>query len=83
MRKATGQELIVLAASRLAVAETELTQAMSDTPKSQRADKLMVSDRLRLALAEIVAAKRALSELLGSHPRIGGEDPAQTNDDDG
>jgi hypothetical protein len=83
MREANGQELIVLAAGRLAVAESELTQALNDTPKSQRADKLMVSDRLRLALAEILAAKRALSELLGNHPRIGGEAPAAAPDDDG
>jgi hypothetical protein len=80
MPRATAQELIVLAAARLAGAEAELTQAMSDTPKSNRADKSMVSDRLRLALAEILAAKRALSELLRTHPRIGGEPTADVDD---
>jgi hypothetical protein len=66
------EEMITLAASRLSIAERELATAMSELPLADRADKLMVTERLRLALAEIVTAKRALSTLLDIHARIGG-----------
>jgi hypothetical protein len=52
----------------LGVAETELATALAELPKSDRADKAMVTERLRLALAEIVAAKRAISLLLDPRP---------------
>ncbi len=79
---ATNEEIIVLAAARLAGAEAELTAALGDTPKSRRANKSMVSDRVRVALAEIVAAKRALSELLGMHSRVGASDEAAAHESD-
>jgi hypothetical protein len=72
MDDTTPEELITLAATRLSIAERELATAMGEMPLSDRADKLMVTERLRLALAEIVTAKRALSTLLDVHSRIGG-----------
>jgi hypothetical protein len=54
---------IAIATRRLDVAEAELAKALAELPKAERADKLMVTERLRLALAEIMAAKRALSLL--------------------
>jgi hypothetical protein len=82
MKQMSAQELIVTAAERLTVAEGELAAALGDTPKQDRADKLMVSDRLRLALAEILAAKRALSLLLDANPRLGGPPIAVPDDSD-
>ena len=81
MQHITAEELIVTAAERLTVAERELAVALGETPKQDRADKLMVSDRLRLALAEILAAKRALSLLLDANPRLGGPIPIPDDDD--
>ena len=64
-----------IATERLSVAEAELAKALSELPTSERADKAMVTERLRLALAEIVAAKRALSMLLDVLPPADESEP--------
>jgi Lon protease-like protein len=79
MSKISAEELIVVAANRLSVAERELATALAELPKLERADKAMVTERLRMALTEIVAAKQALSTLLDAHPRVG--DPAARGED--
>jgi hypothetical protein len=48
------------ATRRLTVAETELTAALAELTRSDRADKQIVGERLRAALAELVAARGRL-----------------------
>lgn len=54
------------AAERLAVAESELSAAMADLTVAERADKQIVGERLRRAMAELVAARLGLTELVES-----------------
>ena len=51
----------IRASLRLAVAETELTAAMAELIRSDRADKKIVGERLRAALAELVTARGGLA----------------------
>ena len=62
------KQRLVEATQRKSVAETELSAAMAELTVSDRADKQFVGDRLRKAMAELVAARRALADL---------DDPAQ------
>lgn len=55
---------IRLATERLDRAQTELSAAIADLPTVDRADKQIITQRLKLAFEEIVAAKDALAELL-------------------
>lgn len=48
------------ATRRLTVAETELTAALAELTRSDRADKQIVGERLRVALAELVTARGRL-----------------------
>ena len=54
------------AAKRIAVAETELSAAMAELTVADRADKQIVGERLRRAMAELVAARVGLAELVES-----------------
>lgn len=56
--------LITEATSRLEVAEHELEGAMAELTVSDRADKQIVSERLRKAMAELVLARSGLAQLL-------------------
>jgi hypothetical protein len=57
------KQRLIEATQRLSVAETELSAAMAELTVSDRADKQFVGDRLRAAMSELVAARRALAEL--------------------
>lgn len=51
------------ATTRLDSAEAELSFAMAELTVEDRADKQIVGERLRKAMAELVAARRGLAEL--------------------
>jgi uncharacterized protein (DUF3084 family) len=57
------KQRLVEATQRMSVAETELSAAMAELTVSDRADKQLVGDRLRNAMAELVAARQALADL--------------------
>jgi hypothetical protein len=54
------------ATERLAVAESELGAALAELTVSDRADKQIVGERLRKAMAELVTARSSLAELVES-----------------
>jgi hypothetical protein len=56
---------ILEASTRLLVAQRELSAAMADLVVPGEPDATMVTDRLRLAFAEVTAAKQALAVLVG------------------
>lgn len=65
----TARELqvrITASTERLALAEGELSAAMAELSVSDRADKKIVGERLRNAMAELVAARAMLAELVES-----------------
>lgn len=55
---------IAEATERLAIAERELSAAIAELTVSERMDRRMVSDRLRDAMAELVAARTNLAGLV-------------------
>lgn len=62
------KQQITSATERIAAAETELSAAMAELTVAERADKQIVGERLRKAMAELVAARLALSELIEPGP---------------
>lgn len=56
------------AMARLENAQRELDLAMADLTVSIRADKRMVTERLKNAMAALVAARRALAAILEAVP---------------
>lgn len=65
----TARELqvrITASTERLALAEGELSAAMAELTVSDRADKQIVGERLRNAMAELVAARAMLADLVES-----------------
>lgn len=62
------KQRIAEATQRLTSAERELAAAIAELTVSERSDKRMVSERLRTAMAELVAARTSLAELIESQP---------------
>lgn len=60
-RRSKHQKQIIQASLRLAVAETELTAAMAELIRNERAEKQFAGERLRAALAELVTARDGLA----------------------
>ncbi|MDC0670112.1 hypothetical protein [Nannocystis radixulma] len=60
-RRSKHQQRFTQASLRLSVAETELTAAMAELGRTERADKQIASERLRVALAELVTARAFLA----------------------
>jgi guanylate kinase len=52
------------ATKRIALAETELSTAMAELTVTDRADKQIVGERLRKAMAELVSARVGLAEIV-------------------
>ena len=81
-RKAEPGDPIATATERLERAQVELAAALADLPNIERADKQMVTARMRRALDEITAAKAGLSAL-GTHapdPPVAGEAASESDD---
>ncbi|MFZ6184279.1 hypothetical protein [Nannocystis pusilla] len=55
---------LAAAVARMTVAEGELTVAMAELVVTERAEKQIVGERLRKAMAELVAARNGLSQLM-------------------
>lgn len=62
------KQRLLEATARMTVAEGELSAAMAELTVSDRADKQIVGERLRKAMAELVAARQGLAELVESSP---------------
>ncbi|MFY0534084.1 hypothetical protein [Nannocystis pusilla] len=61
--KTRRRHRLAAAVERMTVAQGELTAAMAELVVTQRAEKQIVGERLRKAMAELVAARSGLSEL--------------------
>ncbi|MCY0986522.1 hypothetical protein OV203_18795 [Nannocystis sp. ILAH1] len=55
---------LAAAEERMTVAEGELTVAMAELVVTERAEKQIVGERLRNAMAELMAARDGLSRLM-------------------
>lgn len=55
---------LAAAVERMTVAESELTVAMAELVVTERAEKQIVGERLRKAMAELIAARNGLSRLM-------------------
>jgi hypothetical protein len=64
--EASFQARFDAATERVAAANRELVDAMSELKVSQRCDKRMVSERLRLAMRELASARTILATLVAA-----------------
>lgn len=80
-KKRKKRDPIGAAAKRLGRAELELAAALADLPNIERADKKIVTARMRRALDEIVAAKTELSTLAAPPAAEDGDAPEDDDDD--
>lgn len=55
---------LAAAVERMTVAEGELTVAMAELVVTERAEKQIVGERLRKAMAELIVARNGLSRLM-------------------